>query len=317
MAPLANEPDGAHGGSGWTGRSADSSQEIGSLWGACGQNSEYGKLLRVAMHRPVPELSSVVNAEQVHWSELPDIPRAIGQFDKLCEVYLKYNIDVIELRTKSRPTPNLMFMRDLFVMTPTGAILARPASDVRAGEEVIVQQFLAENRIPVLLSVSGNGIFEGPDLIFFDESSAFIGTGIRTNEEGARQVEFTLQSQGINVSMIQTTYGCGHLDGVLSIVGHKKAVLFPKRVSYKAYQTLRHHGYSIIPLPDPKEGDDRMAINMVALEPNLVLIPAQTPKMQMVLKEHGISTIEVDVSELMKAGGAMHCLTGIVQRELV
>ena len=54
-------------------------------------------------------------------------------------------------------TPNLMFCADLFVMTPQGAILARPASDVRAGEERWVARGLAE-------SLARSGFLEDDEL---------------------------------------------------------------------------------------------------------------------------------------------------------
>lgn len=310
-------PDAAHGGPGWVPRSRSSFEEIGKLWGACGQNSEYAKLLRVAMYRPGTELNDISDAAGAHWRATLNLDVARKQFDLLQETYFRHGVEVLEVSPIEKPTPNLMFMRDLFAMTRIGAILARPASDVRAGEEVIVSRFLAEHNIPVLLSVSGKGVFEGPDFMFFDTHSAFIGTGIRTNNEGARQVSLALEIQGVEVIPIQTTYGCGHLDGVLSIVGHKKAVLYPTRVSYKVFETLRSRGYSIIHLPDFAEAEKCMAINMVALEPDLVLITEQSYKTREALRDNSVSTVCLNLSELMKAGGAMHCLTGVIQRAIL
>jgi len=44
----------------------------------------------------------------------------------------------------------LMFVSDLMFMTPEGAVLARPASTVRAGEERWVARRLAELGVPIL-----------------------------------------------------------------------------------------------------------------------------------------------------------------------
>jgi N-dimethylarginine dimethylaminohydrolase len=261
-------------------------------------------------------LPSIIEPLTAHWSQTLDVRLAQEQFDALKHAYVSHGVDVVELESMT-PTPNLMFMRDLFTMTPVGAILARPASDVRAGEEVIVNSFLASQRIPVLLTVSGNAVFEGPDLLFFDSDSVFLAIGIRTNEEAARQVSAALELQGIRVVKVETTYGCGHLDGVLSIVAHKTAVVYPKRVSYRVYDTLKQHGYKILHVPDIDEADQFMAINMVALEPAKVLVTSQSVQMIELLGTNGVETIPVDVSEIMKAGGAMHCLTGVLQRDLV
>jgi N-dimethylarginine dimethylaminohydrolase len=270
------------------------------------------------MYRPGPELSRVpADPSAIHWSTPLDIDIAMRQFDLLLNTYMLNGIEVMKVEQVERPTPNLMFMRDLFVMTRNGAILGRPASDVRAGEEVIVNRFLASHNIPVLLSVTGNGVFEGPDVVYFDTHSVFLGTGIRTNDEGARQVSVALEAQGLEVVHVQTTFGCGHLDGVMSIVGHRKAILYPTRVSYKVYETLRSRGYSIMCLTDSNEAEKFMPINMVALEPDRVIITQQSDHTRKLLEENGISAIPLDLSELMKAGGAMHCLTGVIQREIL
>lgn len=315
MISAAGFPDIAHGGPGWVERAHTTMEELGRLWGSCGVSSECGKLRRVAMYRPGSELLPVKEPATVHWNQSLDLSVARQEFDALIEVYRKHDVDVLEVAPIVAATPNLMFMRDLFVMTPCGAILARPASNVRAGEEVIVAEFLARNRIPILLSVFGSGVFEGPDLVFFDEGSAFVASGIRTNAEGARQVRCILEMQGIEVVDVETTYGCGHLDGVLSIVDRRKAVLYPTRVSYKVYETLRHRGYEIIPLPNMEEAEVHMAINMVALEPGVVIMPTNCPETTRVLRAHGLTTIDVDVSEIMKGGGAVHCITGIIERQ--
>jgi N-dimethylarginine dimethylaminohydrolase len=44
----------------------------------------------------------------------------------------------------------LMFVSDLMVITPEGAVLARPASTVRVGEERWVARQLAELGVPIL-----------------------------------------------------------------------------------------------------------------------------------------------------------------------
>ena len=81
-----------------------------------------------------------------------------------------------------------MFCADLLVMTPQGAILARPASTVRAGEERQVARKLAALGIPILATLTGNACFEGADLMWLDEKTAIIGRGLRTNDAAIAQI---------------------------------------------------------------------------------------------------------------------------------
>jgi arginine deiminase len=58
-----------------------------------------------------------------------------------------------------------------------------------------------------------------------------------------------------------------------------------------------------------------MAINMVPLAPGVVVMPAGNPITRAALEQEGVTCLEVDVSELMKGCGSVHCMTGVVKRE--
>lgn len=307
----------AHGGDFWEARKETFSQEIGKIWTKCGANSEYGTLRRVILHRPGAEIEGVTNPAPLLWDKVLEPSLAREQHDMLAQTYRDFGIEVSYLKDTENVRPNQYFMRDLMVMTPEGAIITRPASAARAGEERFMGQAVAGLGIPIVLSVHSDGVFEGADLEFVSSSLVFIGCGIRTNEAGAIQVACALDDMGIETIMLQTTYGCGHLDGVLSIIDRNKAVVYPTRISYLAYTTLKERGFKIIELPDLEEAEKTMALNMVPLAPSCVLTPAGNVKTQRVLEENGVECHSVDVSELMKGCGSVHCMTGILQRDLV
>src|SRR3546814_18732198 len=81
-------------------------------------------------------------------------------------------------------------------MTPEGAILARPASTVRAGEERWVARRLADLGVPILRTLTGTAVFEGADLMWLDPRTAILGLGLRTNEDAASQIAPTLGEIG-------------------------------------------------------------------------------------------------------------------------
>lgn len=308
--------DAAHGGDGWSPRSSVTlREELGLYWAKCGIDSEIGRLRTVLLHRPDSELLEVLQPEESHWVANMDLNKAQQQHDNLAKIYEQHGVKVIYLEPGDSAKPNHMFARDLFAMTPEGAIICRTASTVRQGEEVAVSAALARHKIPILLTVCGRGIFEGPDLVFVNEITAFVAGGIRSNAEGISQVSAMLSLQKVNPILIQTTYGCGHLDGVMSILDRQTAILYPRRVSHIVFETLHRLDYEIILLPDSYEAETLMAINMVVVEPGLVIIPSGCTKTMELLKKHKIESIPVDVSELMHGGGAVHCLTGVIYRQ--
>lgn len=310
-------PDSAHGGDHWQPRTDNISDELGTIWADCGVSSECGTLRSVLLHRPGKEIEGVERPEPVLWTELLNPTLAREQHDKLAEVYRAHGVEVLYVNDAAQDKPNLYFVRDLFTMTPQGAIISRPASSIRAGEERLVAQSLTCIGVPILLSVHGNGVFEGPDLVFLEDDLALVGYGLRTNEAGVRQVSHLLKEMGIEVVLVQTTYGCGHLDGVMNIVDHRKVLVYPTRVSYVAYEAMKRLGFTILDLPDTREAEIGMAINVVALAPGHVIMPTGNPQTRELLERNGIGCYEVQVSELMKGGGATHCMTGVLKRDKI
>jgi N-dimethylarginine dimethylaminohydrolase len=199
-------------------------------------------------------------------------------------------------------------------MTPEGAIFGRPASTVRAGEEVQVARRLAALNVPILLSVHGAGTFEGADAIWIDKDTALVATGLRTNEAGADQVTWALQSLGAQVIRVDLPFGSMHLMGTLRLAGPEIAVGYPGRTPHRAVRALRRRGYRLLWAPDPDE-IGRMALNFITLGPNRILMAAHCPRTQAAYEAEGIACATVQIDELAKAAGAMGCLTGILKRE--
>jgi N-dimethylarginine dimethylaminohydrolase len=207
-----------------------------------------------------------------------------------------------------------MFVADLMFMTPEGAILGRPASTVRAGEEKLVAERLAQLGIPILRSVRGNGTFEGADAAWIDAQTVLLATGLRTNAEGAAQVTSLLREMGVTVVRVGLPYGAMHLMGTLRFADRDLAIAWPGRVPYAAVAALRARGYRVLFLPDLREAVRGMALNIVALGPRQVLMPAGNPITRAFYQAAGIACRTVPVDELINAAGGIGCLTGVLER---
>jgi len=201
-------------------------------------------------------------------------------------------------------------------MTPEGAILGRPASTVRAGEERFVARQLAELSIPILRSVRGRGTFEGADAAWIDPQTVLLATGLRTNAKGAAQVAGLLREMGAGVLHIGLPYGTMHLMGQLRFAGRDLAIGWPGRVPYAAVEALQARGYTVLFLPDEREAVHGMALNFVTLGPRRILMAAGNPITQAFYEAAGITCHTVEVDELIKAAGGIGCLTGILEREM-
>jgi len=305
----------AYGGPGWSARTTPLRAEIGSIWRACGVGNEWGPLREVLLHRPAAELAAVSDPNAVQMLARPD-PVLVGQqHDALARAYREAGVDVHRLAPVGPPSPNLMFVADLVFMTPEGAILARPASTVRAGEERHVALRLADLGIPILRSLRHTATFEGADAAWLDNVTVLIARGQRTNAQGIAQLSALLHEMGVDVIEVALPPGAMHLMGLLRIVDRNLAIAWPGRTPAAALDALRARGIEIAFLPDETEASQGMALNFVTLGPRAIVMPAGNPRTQAFYEGHGIACTTVAVDELIKAAGAIGCLTGVLRRE--
>lgn len=307
----------AYGGANWSQRNASHRDEIGGIWGACGIDSEWRELEAVLLHRPGDELGAALDdPDAVQMLAPVDLGRARAEHDAMAEAYRAQGVEV-ELVDPLLPCqPNLMFCADLFVMTPEGAILARPASTVRAGEERAVARRLADLGIPILRTLTGGATFEGADLMWIDEQTAMISRGPRTNGAAIEQIRRLLAETGIDLLEVDIPYGTMHFMGMFRIADRDLAICWPRRTPHHAVQVLRERGYEVAfpPLQDDQEG--HRGINFVTLGPRRILMVAGLPRIQAYYESLGIECLTTPTDELARAAGNVGCLTGVLRRAL-
>ncbi|CAB1061784.1 NG,NG-dimethylarginine dimethylaminohydrolase 1 (EC [Olavius sp. associated proteobacterium Delta 1] len=313
-----NAFEATYGGEGWSPRTRNMNQEIGTLWGACGIDSEWAPLKKVLLHSPGKELmASLDDYDAAQMLEPLDVPKARAQHEDMAAAFKKSGIEVFYIEPDEPATPNQMFVADLMAATPEGVIIARPASTVRAGEERWAARRLADMGVPIVKSIRGNGTFEGADAMWLRPDVAIIGRGLRTNDEGAAQVASILKEMGVEVVQVDQPFGSMHLMGSLRFADQDLGLAYPNRLAHRAVEALKRCGIAVAFVPRTDELRSGSPFNFVCLGPREILMPAGNPQTQAYYESLGINCHTVDVSELRKAAGAIGCLTGIVERELV
>ncbi len=305
----------SHGGEGWVPRESTMPEEIGSIWAECGVRSEYGELKSVLMRTPGPEIEQVTDYRSALWYDLLDPIKARDQHAGLVEFYRSHGVTVHLGQPVPLDKPNAYFCRDHFCMTPTGAVIARMASASRAGEERYAAADLAQIGVPIIHTVHSDGTFEGADVVVANEDLVFVGHGMRSNRSGAEQVADAFRRVGVpEVILVEIPYGCGHIDGTINVIDKDLSLVMPTQLSWVVYDTMRRHGFRFLDLPSGEEAQMGMAINMVPLAPRVVALPTGNPITRQMLEENGVECFDVEISELMKGAGAVHCMTGVIHR---
>lgn len=301
----------------WFQDDTDFESDLTEVWGnKWSVSSEVGKLRDVLLRRPGKEIENIGDPATWRWREAMDPVKAREQHDALAEIYRAHGVNVHYVENQREDRPNAVFMRDTVLGTPEGVILCRHALRVRRGEERAVAATLAQLGVPIVKTVNGSGVFEGACALWVDRETIILGTGVRANAEGVRQVEQELRNMGVtNIIYFQIPFGHAHLDGLINIVDKKKAIIFPWQTPYDVWFALKQKGFTFIEAPSIEEVKLGMAINVVALEPGLVLMPKGNRLTKRALERAGVEVIEVDVSELMKGFGALHCMSAFLRRD--
>lgn len=305
----------AYGGSNWSPRISSHVDEIGNIWFRCGINSEWQPLKSVLLHPPGQEYDLITDPDKSQMLGSMNWKLAKDQHDRIAQAYNQFGVKTYYVEPPASVSPNLIFCADLFFMTPEGAILSRPASTIRAGEERWIARRLADLGVPLIRTMQGNAFFEGADAQWLDKQTVLIGHGLRTNEEGIRQVSAVLNSMNIEVIPIDLPIGTMHLMGILRFLDSNLAMIWPYRLAWKAIDILKRKGYRILLIPDIQEAIQTGAFNFVTLEPRHILMSSGNPKTQRVLESQGVRCHTLPMEELHKAAGGIGCLTGIIERE--
>ncbi|MFC1557692.1 dimethylarginine dimethylaminohydrolase family protein, partial [candidate division KSB1 bacterium] len=239
----------------WLAYESTMREDLPDYWGGdWGCDSECGELKAVLLRRPGREIENIDDPKKYRWkgSMIPE--RAREQHDAIADMYRSHGVTVHYVEQMRDDKPNACFMRDNILMTPEGAIVGRQAMECRRGEERYAAEALAALGVPILRTVSGNGIFETACCLWVDEETVVIGSGNRSNDDGCRQVAEALEQTGVEyVIHLQIPYGYAHIDSIVSFVDRKTAVIDPLHLPWDVWTELKEREITLLEAPAPEE----------------------------------------------------------------
>ncbi len=304
------------GGAAWRPRAATHAEEVarGERWALVGCNSEVAPLRAVMLAVPGEELRYSASPDEMLMLERPDLDALRLEWQAIETFYRSQGVEVHLCRPPVPPPPNFLFMRDLFFMTPEGAVLARMAAEQRAGEERHAALGLAGLGVPVLMTPRDRATFEGADALWLNEQTVLLGLGRRTNREGCRQLAGLMVDLGVHVLPVELPPGVQHLLGVCNFVDRDLAVVDEARLPAALDAILERHGVKTLRLQPCDELARGRAMNFVTLGPRRLVMPAGCPATRARYEAAGLECHELEVTQVLRAAGALGCLTGILRR---
>ena len=298
----------------WFPKETTFENDMTEYWGDWGVASEVTTLKAVLMRRPGKEIEDF-DAQAVRFSDDPvDVDLIRKQHDAVADAYRAFGAKVYYVDEQRDDRPNAIFCRDLVFGTPEGVILARPGMAARRGEERYVAQALAKIGVPIVATVGGEGIFEGACGMWVDRHTCVLSTGSRCNKSGFEQVKYQLERMGVEVWHMQQPYSNIHIDGLMNPISEDMVLCHASQVPYDIIDGLKRKGYKILEAPSRTEVRETFATNFVALEPGHILMVEGNPRAQELMEKEGVKVDTINISEILKGRGALHCITAYLKR---
>ena len=233
----------------------------------------------------------------------------------------------------NKPLGNIHFARDQSNVLFDNCFLGSMTYAIRQPEVMIVEKALNNTGYRGLMQVT-NGVFEGGDAMIIG-GCVYIGTGIRTTPEAARQIASHVwrSNPSVDIYMVsmprqrrwEKNMEIMHLDTYTMPVDHNKLVgciEVMKKATIENLKTgerekfIEHfagRGFEIYPIS--AEEQRMLAANMITIAPGKVLMSVDgNSEIYNTLKDKKIEIIYSPMKETKNGAGAGHCMIAQFER---
>jgi len=235
----------------------------------------------------------------------------VQEWNELMDAYRENGVEVVEMEpNKSMQVQT--FARDFGGCVREGAIIRRFRHPARQVETVAYEAKLKELGVPIIARCNA-GCFEGGDIWMIDEHTIAFGLVDRTDEAGVANLREQLAKFGYTVVGVPVPPANLHLDMVFNIVAEKVCIAAIHELPYNFIQMLKRRNFTIIPVDS--ELVFKHGCNVQALGNGKVIAIKNNKVVNDKMKALGLDVVEVDLKQILKAGGGPHCMTFPIKRE--
>ncbi|PKG24879.1 dimethylarginine dimethylaminohydrolase family protein [Niallia nealsonii] len=271
-------------------------------------DTEYDTLKKVVLAPPTfMSIKEPINTIQKRYFKENINPKiAEKQHDIFVETLKKNDIEVI-LLPPDEIYPEQVFTRDIGFTLGKHVFVSEMAHDVRKGEENSFLKWLNEVQI-TYTNLKGDKI-EGGDVLI-DRNTIYVGLSNRTNKHAIKDLQELMPTyEVIDIPFTDTFL---HLDCVFNILSPTEALIYQGEIDKKKGKYLAER-YSFIEVS--KEEQATMGTNVLSIGDKKIISLPINKGVNKALEKRGYTVIEVDISEIIKSGGAFRCCTLPILRE--
>lgn len=227
----------------------------------------------------------------------PNYELALKQHDTYIEALKSCGVEVTVLEADEN-FPDSCFVEDTAVLTRKCAIISNPGAESRNKEVEamipVIKKFYSEDCIEY---IKAPGTLEGGDVMMVGDHF-YVGRSARTNEEGIRQFIEILEKYGLTGSEVELTEVL-HLKTGVNYIENNNMLVSGEFINKPDFEKYNKY---IIP------AEEAYAANCIWVN-DKVIVPANFPAVEKIVREAGYEVILVDTSEYRKIDGGLSCLS--------
>jgi N-dimethylarginine dimethylaminohydrolase len=271
-----------------------------------------GVLKKALLCRPTYLRISPINEIAKKWTETPlDLNKMEEEHRALVRAYEDNGVQVMFLEAESQ-LPYLVFARDFGGCIREGYILGKFREPLRYEEQSRYKARMEALGVPLAAEVK-KGFFEGGDFFFLDDTTLAIGMIARSNAEGVEEIRRALKPLGYTVLGVPAKPEYLHLDMCFNLVSENLAVGYPPGLPEEFLTEVKKRDIEII--PGDEEAIFAHGYNLQSIGGGRIVSLKRNKALNEALDKRGFRIIEVDITEILKAGGGPHCMTFPLERQ--
>jgi dimethylargininase len=231
--------------------------------------------------------------------ELTHLSREPIDFRLACEQHRAYEKALEELGCdlhrlpEEIDLPDSVFVEDAAIVVDELAVITRPGAESRRAETISIADALAAYR--ELQFIEAPATLDGGDVLLIGKT-LFVGLSSRSNQQVIEQLRSFLLPYGYEVRGVEVRR-CLHLKSAVTQISDGLLLINPAFIDAEAF-----NGYEWIEVDE----SEPYAANALRIK-DAIIYPANYPRTLTRLETRRLAIQVVDVSELIKAEGAVTC----------
>ena len=238
----------------------------------------------------------------MHVAVSVDQELAASQWESLVSTYRRLGTD-IELAAPKPHLPDMVFTANAAVVWDGVAVLSNFRHAERRGEEPYWRSELEQRGLTVK-ELERPLAFEGAGDALFVGSRLFCGSGFRTARESHAAVGRALGVEVVSLELVDPRFY--HLDTCFCPLNERTVLYAPDAMTPASARLVRQLVPHVIQVPI--EVASGFACNAMPIGGSVVSSLAAT-RLEQPLADAGFETVELPMSEFMKSGGGVRCLS--------